>query len=78
MKLFEFYNPAPQGWQDVQDDHSQPEWGESRKTKLTLNMIDKIRQMNEVQAYERAVELKNIRKQYGAPAGDEAGGAPSL
>ena len=76
MKLFEIYQPAPQGWQDVQDDHSQPEWGESRKTKLTLNMIDKIRTMNEVQAYERAKELKSIRKQYGTPAADA--GAPAL
>lgn len=76
MKLFEFYQPAPEGWQDVKDDHSQPEWGESRKTKLTLNMIDKIRQMNEVQAFERAKELKSIRKQYGTPAPDA--GAPAL
>lgn len=73
MKLFEFYNPAPQGWQDVEDDHSQPEWGESRKTKLTLGMIGKIRKMNEVQSYERAIDLKNIRNQYGAPAAESGG-----
>ena len=73
MKLFEFYNPAPQGWQDVEDDHSQPKWGEGRKTKLTLGMINKIRQMNDVQAYERANELKFIRKQYGS-TGEEGGG----
>jgi hypothetical protein len=80
MKLFEFYQPAPQGWQDVQDDASQPKWGETRKTKLTLSMINKIRQMNEVQSYERAQDLKKIRKQYGAPEGGgaEAGGIPPL
>ena len=73
MYLTEFYNPAPQGWQDVSDDHSQPEWGESRKTKLTLGMISKIRKMNEVQSYERAIDLKNIRKQYGAPPAEGGG-----
>ena len=73
MYLIEFYNPAPQGWQDVKDDHSQPEWGESRKTKLTLGMISKIRKMNEVQSYERAIDLKNIRKQYGAPPAEGGG-----
>lgn len=64
MKLFEFYEPSPSGWQDVQDDHSQPKWGESRKTKLTLREINKMRRMNEVQSFERAKDLKKIRKQY--------------
>jgi hypothetical protein len=68
MKLFEFYNPAPDGWQDVADDNSQPTWGESRKTKLTLGMINKIRTMNDVQAFERANDLKKIRAQYAPPA----------
>ena len=80
MILNEFYQPAPQGWQDVQDDASQPKWGESRKTKLTLSMINKIRQMNEIQGYERAKDLKKIRKQYGTPGGDagDAGGMPPI
>ena len=73
MFLREFYNPAPQGWQDVEDDHSQPKWGEGRKTKLTLGMINKMRAMNDVQAYERASDLKFIRKQYGS-TGEEGGG----
>ena len=73
MYLTEFYNPAPQGWQDVEDEKSQPEWGESHKTKLTLGMISKIRKMNEVQSYERAIDLKNIRKQYGAPPAESGG-----
>jgi hypothetical protein len=64
MILREFYEAAPTGWQDVQDDHSQPVWGETRKTKLTLGQINKIRKMNEVQAFERANDLKKIRKQY--------------
>lgn len=75
MLLYEFYEAAPKGWQDVEDDHSQPKWGESRKTKLLLSEINKMRRMNEVQAYERAIELSAIRKQYGPPA-QEAG--PSL
>lgn len=68
MILLEFYESAPKGWQDVEDDHSQPKWGETRKTKLLLREINKMRRMNEVQAYERAKELKKIRKQYAPPA----------
>jgi hypothetical protein len=43
-------------------------------------MINKIRNMNEVQAYERAQDLKKIRKQYGTPEGGDqaAGGMPPL
>lgn len=67
MKLFEMYEIAPPGLQDVQSDNSQPKWGDSRKTKLTLRQINKLRRMQEVREYERAENLKNVRKQY-APA----------
>jgi predicted dithiol-disulfide oxidoreductase (DUF899 family) len=63
----EFFEVPPSGWQDDSDDHSQVRWGESRKTKLLLKEINKLRRMQEVQAYERAIDLKKIRKQY-APA----------
>ena len=36
MKLFEMFNPAVEGYQDVEADNSKPKWKESRKTKLTL------------------------------------------
>lgn len=68
MLLFELYDRSPEGYHSVSDDHSQPKWGESRKTKLTLGMINKMRKMQEVQAYERALDLKKIRKQYQPPA----------
>lgn len=72
MILREFYEPAPQGYQDIDDDNSKPKWGESRKTRLTLGMLSKIRQMNDVKAFERAKELKSIRAQY-KPAADAGG-----
>jgi hypothetical protein len=75
MILREFFEAAPAGWQEIEDDQSQLKWGETRKTKLTLGMISKLRKMNDVQAYERAQDLKKIRAQYKPPAGD---GAPSL
>lgn len=68
MLLLEFYNSAPKDMQDVDQDHSQVRWGEVRKTRLTLASINKIRRMNEVQAYERAKNLKKIRTQYSPPA----------
>ena len=63
MKLFEMF------------DHAIPR--ESRKTKLTLKQIRKLRKMLDVRNYERTEHLKDIRKQY-APAQEAEGAAPSL
>jgi hypothetical protein len=68
MNLFEFYERAPEGYQDLSQDNSQPKWGEGRKAKLTLGEINKIRRMSEVRNYERASNLKKIRAQYKPPA----------
>jgi hypothetical protein len=76
MLLKEFYEAPPKGWQDVSQDNSAPKWGDARKTKLTLEMISKIREMNDVMAFERSKDLKKVREQYGAGASDAA--APSL
>lgn len=68
MLLLEFYNSVPTNYQDVDSDQSQIRWGETRKTRLTLAAINKLRRMNEVKAYERAENLKKIRQQYAPPA----------
>lgn len=68
MLLREFFETPPSGWQNPEDDHSQLRWGEARKSRLLLKEINKLRRMQEVQAYERAVDLKKIRKQYAPPA----------
>jgi hypothetical protein len=64
MKLFEMFEPAVKGYQDEEDDNSKPKWKESRKTKLTLRQINKLRKMNDVRNYEKVQSLKKIRNQY--------------
>lgn len=76
LLLREFYEAPPTGWQDVSQDNSATKWGDARKTKLTLEMIAKIREMNDVMAFERAKNLEKVREQYGAAP--EAGGSPAL
>ena len=71
MKLFEMFEPPVDGYQDVQDDNSKPKWKESRKTKLTLKQLRKLRKMNDVRNYEKATNLKSVRKQYAPAAGTE-------
>ena len=64
MKLFEMYDQPIEGFQDVGADNSTPKWKEFRKTKLTLRQINKLRKMNDVRNFEKAQNLKKIRKQY--------------
>ena len=72
MKLFEMYDAPLQGYQDVEADNSKPKWKESRKTKLTLKQIRKLRKMMDVRNFERQRHLKKVHEQYGAVPADAA------
>lgn len=76
MKLLEMYDTPIAGLQDLQDDNSKPVYRTSRKTKLTLKQIRKLRRMIDVRRYEKKIYLGKVRKQYGAKP-PEMGG-PSL
>jgi hypothetical protein len=75
MKLFEMFDKAPDGYQDISADNSKPEWRESRKTKLTLKQIRKLRKMNDVRNYEKVNYLKKVHQQYGPKA---EGASPTI
>ena len=68
MKLMEMFDAAVPGYQDLKADNSRPKWRESRKTKLTLRQIRKLRKMLDVRNYERSKYLKKVHEQYGASA----------
>ena len=75
MQLFEMLDAPINGLQDVNDDNSKPVWRTSRKTKLTLSQIRKLRRMLDVRNYEKKIYLGKVRKQYGAKPEAEAGPA---
>ena len=58
------FDAAIPGYQDVEDDESKPKWRESRKTKLTLRQIRKLRKMLDVRNYESKKNLSKIKDQY--------------
>lgn len=74
MKLLEMFDPPVAGYQDVNQDNSKPIWKQSRKTKLTLKQIRKLRKMLDVRNYEKKQHLKRVHIQYGPKP--EAEGAP--
>ena len=77
MQLFEMFDAPINGMQDVNADESKPTFKTSRKTKLTLKQIRKLRRMLDVRNYEKRNYLQKVRKQYGAKPEQDAGG-PSL
>lgn len=67
------FEPPISGYQDVESDNSIPRWRESRKTKLTLKQIRKLRKMLDVRNYEKQQYIKKVHEQYGASAAPESG-----
>jgi len=76
MILNEMFDPPVNGYQDVNKDNSKPTFKASRKTKLTLKQLRKLRKMLDVRAYEKKQSLKKVQMQYGAKPESEQ--APSL
>jgi hypothetical protein len=72
VQLFEMFDAPINGIQDVNDDNSKPTWRTSRKTKLTLSQIRKLRKMMDVRNYEKKLYLNKVRTQYGAKPEAEA------
>jgi len=75
MKLLEMFDIPINGYQDVNQDNSKPKWKTSRKTKLTLKQIRKLRKMLDVRNYEKKEHLKKVREQYGAASQPAAASA---
>ena len=75
MILNELFAPPVSGYQEVNSDNSKPVWRTSRKTKLTLKQIRKLRRMLDVRNYEKKNYLSKVRSQYGPKA---APGGPGL
>lgn len=71
----EMFDAPVNGMQDIDADNSKPVYRTSRKTKLTLKQIRKLRRMMDVRQYEKKIYLGKVRKQYGAKP--EEGAAPS-
>jgi hypothetical protein len=72
MQLFEMFDAPVNGMQDVNTDNSKPVWRTSRKTKLTLAQIRKLRKMMDVRNYGKKLYLNKVRTQYGAKPEAEA------
>jgi len=72
MNLNEMFDPAPEHYQDVEDDNSVPKYDDLRKSRLTLLQINKLRRMQDLRAYEQELKMDNIKKQYSQTDGSDS------
>jgi hypothetical protein len=58
----------------VEDDQSTLIIGDTRKVKLTLEQINKLRRIKEAKKFEAFAKLQKVKAQYGAGDNSDAGG----
>lgn len=75
MILNELFAKNVPEMQDQSQDGSVLKYEDSRKTRLTLGQLNRLRKMNDMRALEHEQEMSLVRKMYApAPAAPEMGG----
>lgn len=72
MILNEMFAQYPGQYQDLAKDNSQLKYTDSRKTRLTLDQINRLRKMNDMRALEHAKEMSLVQQMYGAQPAEQA------
>ena len=76
MNVFELFDPLAAGYRSEKEDSSVMKLSDLRKTRLSLDQINRMRIMNDVRKLEHEQKLKKVHNQYkGAAADAAAGGA---
>lgn len=66
MNLYEFFNVDYKKYQDKEDDSSRLDISDTRKTRLTLRQIQKLRLMNDIREVEQQSEIDRLKQIYGS------------
>jgi hypothetical protein len=76
MYIAELFDPTPHGYHSEEDDQSSPKITASRKTRLTLAQLNKLRTLNDVRKFEHEEKKEKIKNQYAIPA--QSMGGPGM
>jgi hypothetical protein len=76
--LKEVFEKEETGYYDPEDDNSELKLSDLRKTRLTLLQLNKLREMDDVRAYEQAKKVKAVQLQYAPKAEVAPGGLPGM
>lgn len=70
----ETVEPTEDDRYEPENDQSPVDYDDTRKTRLTLRQINRIRKASELHTTEKSKELDFVRQMYGLAANAEAGG----
>lgn len=73
MQLLELYNQIPDGYRTEKEDNSVIKTNDTRKTRLTLDRLNKLRIMNDTRKLEHEKKLEKVSVQYKPSATAQAG-----
>lgn len=73
MNIFEIFEPMPTGYSTEKDDQSPLKLSDLRKTKLTLQQLNRLRIMNDIRKLEHEKKIDAVQSQYKAPPATEGG-----
>ena len=68
MQVLEMFNPTPDGYRTEKDDNSVMKLDDTRKTRLTLDRLNRLRIMNDTRKLEHEKKLDKVSVQYKPPA----------
>jgi|APFre7841882793_1041355.scaffolds.fasta_scaffold53596_2 hypothetical protein len=68
MQLNEIYDAAPEGYRSDKDDNTVIKLKDTRKTRLSLDRLHRLRIMNDTRKIEHEKKLDDISTQYKIPA----------
>ena len=74
MNLMELYSPIPNGYYSEKDDNTAIKSTDTRKTRLTLDKLNKLRAMNDTRKLEHEQKLEKVADQYKIPTAAPEGG----
>jgi hypothetical protein len=64
MRLDEIFDPVPEGYGTEQDDNTALKKSDTRKTRLTLMQLNRLRIMNDVRRLEQEQKVEQVQTQY--------------
>ena len=77
-KLYELDHDSIGRYQPDQDKVEKKSYGDKRKPKLTLKMINRLKKIRASKSLEMHSKKKILGIMYGVPAEDDGGGAPPM
>jgi hypothetical protein len=73
MVINELFSPTPDAFRTAKDDNTSLKLTDTRKNRITLNRLNKLRIMNDARKLEHEKKLETISVQYKPPAAAAAG-----